>query len=251
MTLIAETDAIAIIPALNEAPRVGKVVRMILDTAPGFHPVVVDDGSTDSTAAVAAAAGATVLSLPFNLGIGGAVQTGFRFAARHGYRVAAQVDADGQHDPRLLPELARPVRLGVVDVAVGSRRLPGGEYHGTRWRHFGLAVSAKAVRLTTGCRLTDGTSSFRVFGPRAISLYADQYPQGFFETLEATAIAVHNGLRVEEFPIAGLRRESGASSLHFRRAAFFAAHALLALGLRMLPGNDALQASSDDNGVDA
>ena len=242
-------DGIAIIPALNEAPRVGGVITSILENAPGFLPVVVDDGSRDDTAVVARSAGALVRPLPFNLGIGGAVQTGFRFAHRHGFRLAAQIDADGQHDPRLLTALAEPVRAGIVDIAVGSRRLPGSVYDGPRWRHFGLTVSAKAVGLTTGSTLTDGTSSFRAFGPAAIALYATQYPQGFFETLEATAIAVHNGLTVREFPIAGLRRESGESSLTFRRSAFFAIHALLALGLRMLPGRKPAGENIDVNGA--
>lgn len=242
----AEYDGVAIIPALNEGPRVGAVVKDILGCAPGFLPIVVDDGSRDDTGASAKREGAIVLALPFNLGIGGAVQTGFRFAHRHGYQLAAQVDADGQHDPRLLTALAQPVRDGLVDVAVGSRRLPGAIYEGSRWRHFGLAASAKAVGLTTGCALTDGTSSFRAFGPSAIALYADHYPQGFFETLEATAIAVHNGLRVQEFPIAGLRRKGGESSLNLRRSTFFAAHALLALGLRMLPGRDSQSGGTDE-----
>ena len=224
--------ALAIIPALNEAPRVGEVIERILRECPGVDPLVVDDGSTDLTACVAADAGAQVVELPYNLGIGGAVQTGFRFARAHGYRMAAQVDADGQHDPALLGKLLLPIRERRADIVVGSRHLGEDLDAVSSWRRLGQRVTGRLVGLATGQALTDGTSSFRAFGPRAIDLYARTYPEGFFETLEATAIARQDGLVIVEESITGLARTGGTSSLTLRRTLFFAAHATLALGLR-------------------
>lgn len=237
--------ALAIIPALNEAPRVGHVIERLRATTPWVDALVVDDGSTDETATVAAQSGASVLQLPFNLGIGGAVQAGFRFARARGYDLAVQVDADGQHDTRFIPVLFEPIQSGLADIAVGSRHLGADLAAVTPWRRTGQRITGRLVGWSTGESLTDGTSSFRAFGRRAIRIYAETYPEGFFETLEATAIAAQHRLIVREVSIEGAAREGGASSLGFRRALFFAAHATLALGLRAQRRSGTLEPGSE------
>ena len=133
---------LAIVPAYNEAASVGRVIDEIRAAQPGFEIVVVDDGSRDGTAEVARAHGAQVVSLPFNLGIGGAVQTGYRYARAHGFELAVQVDADGQHDPAELAALIRPVLAGEADFAVGSRFAGTGSYRAPLARRLGIRLFA-------------------------------------------------------------------------------------------------------------
>ena len=139
---IAELRRIAIVPALNEEETVGRVIDEIHAFDPGFDIVVVDDGSTDRTAGLAADRGAHVLRLPFNLGIGGAVQTGYRFAFERGYDIAVQVDGDGQHDPTQLPAILAPVVSGEADLCVGSRFASGSGYQSSFTRRFGIRLFA-------------------------------------------------------------------------------------------------------------
>jgi glycosyltransferase involved in cell wall biosynthesis len=191
--------------------------------------LVVDDASADSTAAAAEAAGARVVTLPFNLGIGGAVQTGYRYAAQEGFDVAVQVDGDGQHDPRELRAVLRPVLAGEVDVAIGSRFAGRRTYAPTRARRFAMRAFARLVSLVVGQPLSDTTSSFRAVGRRGIRLFAADYPHGFLETVEATVVAVRGGLRLVEVPVAMRERVAGRSSLTTARSLFYALKVLLAI----------------------
>src|SRR5262249_32488629 len=149
---------IAIVPAFNEEDCVPRVIDEIRAFDPDCEIVVVDDGSVDRTSDVAAARGARVLRLPFNLGIGGAVQTGFRFAAENGFDVAVRVDGDGQHDPTELPALLEPVLAGEADIVVGSRFAGRGGYRSSRSRRLGIVILARAVSALVRRRVTDPTS---------------------------------------------------------------------------------------------
>ena len=223
-----------VIPAFNEGKTVGRVVREVTAAVPAADVVVVDDGSSDDTAVISEAAGAKVLSLPLNLGIGGAVQAGFRFAAACGHDIAVQVDGDGQHDPIEISRIVEPLRDRSADMVVGSRWLGRGDYTAATNRRVGMRLLAKLVSWRSGHRFTDTTSGFRAVGPRALSLFSNEYPSDFPE-VETLVLAVRHGLRVVEVPVRMRPRSQGRSSIAGLRSAYYMAR----VGLAVLVGNQA------------
>ena len=225
---LGELERIAIVPALNEEEAVGRVIDEIRAFDPGFDIVVVDDGSTDRTAGVAADRGAHVLRLPFNLGIGGAMQTGFRFAFEHGYDVAVQIDGDGQHDPSQLPKILAPVLSGEADLCVGSRFTGDGAYRSSFARRIGIKIFAGVVSAVVRQKVTDTTSGFRAVNRRGITLFAADYPHDYPE-VEATVMLVKHKLRLTEVPVAMRERSGGASSITPVRSVYYMTKVLLAI----------------------
>lgn len=219
---------LAIVPAYNEARDIARVLEELRREAPGWEVCVVDDGSSDATASIAREHGALVLRLPFNLGIGGAVQTGYLFARQHGYEVAAQIDADGQHDPRFLAGALGIVASGEADVVVGSRYLGTGGFRSTAVRRAGSAYLSWFLRLRCGARVSDPTSGFRVAGRRAIELFAGNYPSDYPEP-EAVALATRARLRLREIPVEMRSREHGTSSIGPGRTLYYLIKVSLAL----------------------
>jgi glycosyltransferase involved in cell wall biosynthesis len=226
---VAAHRRIAIVPALNEQETIGAVIDEIRAFDPDFEIVVVDDGSTDRTASVAEAHGAHVLTLPFNLGIGGAVQTGLQYARDHDFDISVQIDADGQHDPRELPKLLAPLIAGEADVVVGSRFLGEKNYKAPILRRIGIRIFAGIISGVVGQPLTDTSSSFRAFGRRAIGYFARDYPHGFVETVEATVIAARCGLRLKEVPVVMRQRLMGQSSLTLPLSVYYSIKVLVAV----------------------
>ncbi|HVM18226.1 MAG TPA: glycosyltransferase family 2 protein [Gaiellaceae bacterium] len=227
---------VAIVPAHNEEGNVGRVVREIRDVDPELEVVVVDDGSLDRTAAEAAEAGATVVRLPFNLGIGGAVQTGFRYAFEHGYELAVRLDGDAQHDPAQLARLVAPVLAGDADIAVGSRFLAPSGYRPPFARRIGIAVFAKVVSLLVRNRVTDTTSGFQALNRRAIALFAADYPHDYPE-VEATLMVFKHTLTLTEVPVTMRERGGGSSSITALRSVYYAVKVLLAVFVGALRRN--------------
>jgi glycosyltransferase involved in cell wall biosynthesis len=226
-------SVLIIVPAWNEERNVGNTVREILTTDPHYHVAVVDDGSTDATAAVAREAGATVLSLPFNLGVGGAMRTGFTYAAREGYTRAIQVDADGQHNPadieRVLAGLER------ADISIGARFSDVGDYHVRGPRRWAMRFLASVLSRVAKTRLTDVTSGFRAAGARAIRQYVRYYPAEYLgDTLDSLVAACHAGLTVTQVPVAMRPRQHGTPSQGPVGSAIYLLKSVFALGLALM-----------------
>src|SRR5215211_5220772 len=220
---------VAIVPARNEEGAIGGVVREILAFDPELEVVVIDDGSTDRTAAVAAKAGAHVVRLPFNLGIGGAVQTGFRYALAHGFDIAVRLDGDGQHDAAQLPAVIGPILAGEADIVVGSRfAARDGHYRGPLARRLGIRLFAAIVSLLVGQRVTDTTSGFQALNRRGIALFAADYPHDYPE-VEAIVMVFRHQLRLLEVPVQMRERAAGSSSITALRSVYYIAKVLLAL----------------------
>jgi glycosyltransferase involved in cell wall biosynthesis len=226
---LGELKRLAVVPAYNEEASVGRVIDEIRAFDPGFDIVVVDDGSTDRTAGVAADRGVHVVRLPFNLGIGGAVQTGYRFAFERGYDLAVQVDGDGQHDPAQLPRILGPVLDGSADLVVGSRFAgPSAAFRSSAARRIGIRIFARVVSTVVRQRVTDTTSGFRAVNRKGIALFAADYPHDYPE-VEATVMSVKHKLRLEEVPVEMRERSGGRSSITALRSVYYMAKVLLAI----------------------
>jgi glycosyltransferase involved in cell wall biosynthesis len=221
---------VAIVPALNEERSVPRVIAELRAFDPGLEIVVVSDGSTDRTADVAEELGAHALRLPFNLGIGGAVQTGFRYAHEHGFDVAVRVDGDGQHDAAQLDRVLAAVLAGDADLAVGSRFAAAGGYRSSRSRRLGIRILAWTVSALVRQRVTDTTSGFQAANRAAIALFAREYPHDYPE-VEATVMAFRHRLRVVEVPVTMREREHGRSSITALHSIYYMIKVLLALGI--------------------
>jgi glycosyltransferase involved in cell wall biosynthesis len=226
---LAGLKRIAIVPAFNEQESVVRVIDEIRAFDPDLEIVVVDDGSVDRTAAVAEQRGAHVIRLPFNLGIGGAVQTGFHFAFENGFRLAVRVDGDGQHDPSQLGLLIEPILAGNADIVVGSRFAAAqGGYRSSRSRRAGITILSATVSLLVRRRVTDPTSGFQALNRHAIGLFAADYPHDIPE-VEAVLMLHKHRLRMAEVPVRMRERVAGRSSIGARFAVYYMVKVLLAL----------------------
>jgi glycosyltransferase involved in cell wall biosynthesis len=225
---------IAIVPAWNEERAVASVVEGIRSVDPELDVVVVDDASTDLTAERAREAGAFVVRLPFNLGIGGAVQTGFQFAREGGYDFAVRLDGDGQHDPSELPKLLEVLERGDADIVVGSRFANGANgRRGPIARRAGIVFFARLVSLLTRQKVTDTTSGFQALNRRGIAIFAADYPHDYPE-VEATVMVHKHRLRLVEVPVLMRDREYGSSSITALRSIYYVLKVTLALLVGML-----------------
>jgi hypothetical protein len=221
---------VAIVPALNEEGTIASVIAELREFDPSLEILVVDDGSHDRTTQAARATGARVLRLPFNLGIGGAVQTGFRYAYENDFDYAVRVDGDGQHDPAQLGAVVDPVVRGETNIAVGSRWLaPGGSgYRSTAARRIGIRILSGVVSLLTRQHITDPTSGFQALDRQAIALFAADYPHDYPE-VEAIVLVERHRLRLVEVPIEMRERGGGQSSIGVFSSIYYMVKVLLAL----------------------
>jgi glycosyltransferase involved in cell wall biosynthesis len=221
---------LAVVPAYNESATIVGVVEALRERAACFDVLVVDDGSTDDTANMARLAGARVLTLPYNLGIGGAVQAGFIFARDQGYDFMAQVDGDGQHEPAELAKLVSAMRESRdVDMVCGSRFLTDDyQYPAPISRRTGIHLFAALLSRIVNGRVSDPTSGFRLYNRRAIALFARDYPHDYPE-VEAVLMLHHHKMRMREVPVKMYTREGGVSSIGTGKSAYYMIKVLLAL----------------------
>jgi glycosyltransferase involved in cell wall biosynthesis len=226
--LDSHSRSLAIVPAYNEQRNVRSVVEAIRTHVPDFDVLVVDDGSTDSTASYAREAGAQVLVHPFNLGIGGAMQSGFQYACEQGYQEVVQVDADGQHDPAEIATLRKTMLEHEVDMAWGSRFLEQTGYKASFARRVGIRLFSVVLSRISGQRVTDPTSGFRLSNRRAIELFARDYPHDYPEVEGILMLHAHR-LRVREVPVKMHPRRDGRSSITSGESIYYMVKVLLAI----------------------
>ena len=221
---------LAVVPAYNEAETVATVVRGLREQAPNFDVLVIDDGSTDSTGEIARRQGAVVVRHPFNLGIGGAVQSGFVYAKENGYDYMVQVDGDGQHKPQEIRTLIAAMRKDpTLDMVCGSRFLsPDHGYPAPISRRTGIHIFAFLLSRIIGQRVSDPTSGFRLYNRRAISLFARDYPHDYPE-VEAVLMVHYHRLRLAEVPVRMMLRGGGVSSIRSGKSVYYMIKVLLAI----------------------
>ena len=233
MTRSARADVLLVLPAYNEQEALPGVVQRIRDVLPDVQVLVVDDGSTDDTAAVARNAGVRLVSLPFNVGVGGALRAGLLVAQREDVKAVVQCDADGQHPPAAIPELL--AALDRADLVIGARFAGVGDYRVRGARSWAMILLARVMTRVHRTELTDVTSGFRAFGPRAIEVLGRELPPDYLgDTVEALVIAKEYRLRVTQVPVAMLPRQGGVASHHPLRAMLYLGRVMLILFLSLL-----------------
>jgi hypothetical protein len=219
---------LAIVPAYNEAEAIETVIAELRAFDPQLGIVVIDDGSTDSTVARAKKLGVDVVRLPYNLGIGGAMQTGYQYARDQGFQIAIQVDGDGQHDAREIGKLIAPIVAGDADMAVGTRFAGAQAYRPPFARRVGIQLFARVVSMIVRQRVTDTTSGFRAVNRRGIVLFASDYPHDYPE-VETTVLIHRHRLRMVEVPVDMRTRAGGRSSITFFQSIYYMIKVSLAL----------------------
>ena len=214
------SKTLIVMPAYNEEQVIGSVLTELFETNPGINCLVVDDGSTDQTNQIAATSGALAASLPYNLGVGGAMRFGFQYAISQGFENVIQVDADGQHDPRDISRLIE--QLKSADLVLGARFAGKGDYKVRGPRKWAMSSLSYLLSKSANTLLTDTTSGFRASGPRAVELFARHYPAEYLgDTVESLVIAARAGLIIKQLPVAMRERVGGTPSHSPIKAAIF------------------------------
>ncbi|MBT8228191.1 MAG: glycosyltransferase family 2 protein [Dactylosporangium sp.] len=222
-----------ILPAWNEAASIAEVIAEIRGELPGVDVLVVDDGSADTTTPVALAAGAVVATLPYNLGVGGAMRTGYRYARDHDYDVAVQIDADGQHDPRYVPKLIDA--LSDANLVIGSRFAGEGGYRVRGPRQWAMVMLSLVLSRLAHTKLTDTTSGFKAVDRRLIAMFARWYPAEYLgDTIEALVRVARSGYQVRQVPVAMRSRMAGTPSASPVKATLYLFRAFLVLILALV-----------------
>lgn len=211
---------LVIIPAFNEEGNLEKTIRDIKENAPAFDYVIINDCSTDGTLAMCRRHGFSYLNLPVNLGIGGAVQTGYRYAYYHGYDIAVQFDGDGQHSASYLPEMARQLAETGSDMVIGSRFITKEGFQSSSLRRLGIRYFTLLIRILTGKKITDPTSGMRMINRKLMEKFTEEYPKDYPEP-ESVVTVLSEKHRVTEMPVIMNEREEGSSSISLRNGVYY------------------------------
>ena len=227
-------SVLVVIPAWNEEDSIASVVQEVRRTLTEVDVLVVDDGSLDLTGVRAREAGAVVARLPYNLGVGGAMRLGFRYAVEHDYDTVVQIDADGQHDPAFVPQLLDRITAG-ADLVIGARFAGVGEYQARGPRRWAMTVLSRVLSRVAGTRLTDTTSGMRASSRPLVELFATHYPVEYLgDTVETLAMAARRGFRIEQVPVAMRVRAGGKPSHSVGKATVYLGRALAVLVLALI-----------------
>ena len=226
-------NTLIIIPAYNEEASIPGVIRDLREHVPTIDVLVVNDGSRDATSRTARSLGVKVLDLPFNLGIGGAVQAGYLYALQSGHDVAVQFDGDGQHCACEIQKLLGPLQTGKVDLVVGSRFLTPGAYRAPVFRKLGIGIFSIVLSRLLGMTVTDSTSGFRAANRSVIDFFARTYPDDYPE-VESLVLLHKMNMRMEEVPVVMRERTGGKSSITPVRSAYYMAKVLMAIFIDMM-----------------
>lgn len=222
-----------IMPSYNEADNLTAAVLDLRENLSDVDILVVDDGSTDRTKEVALDLGCRLLKLPFNIGIGGAVQTGYKYAYEKGYAFAVQFDGDGQHSAKSLPKMISVAKSGSWDLVIGSRYLEDNEYFTPLARRMGMVIFSRIVSMVVHQKITDSTSGFRVLSRRAIEFCANNYPADYPE-VEVIPQLYFAGLTITEVPAGMKKRQRGKSSITWSKAIYYMVKVVLAISISLL-----------------
>ena len=217
-----------IIPAFNEEVNIERTVENIKKDAPGFDYVIINDCSTDSTRKICEEKGYRVVNLPINLGIGGAVQTGYKYALRHDYDVVVQVDGDGQHDPKYLEMMFYELCDKELDMVIGSRFIAKEGFQSSMIRRVGIIYFTKLIKLLTGVTITDPTSGLRMVNRKVIEMFVKDYPKDYPEPESVVAI-IKRGCDVREIPVIMKQRQGGVSSISPFKSVYYMIKVTLAI----------------------
>lgn len=217
-----------IIPAFNEEANIEKTVESILRDSLGFDYVIINDCSRDNTRKICENKGYNVVNLPINLGIGGAVQTGYKYAVRNGYDMAVQVDGDGQHDPKFLEEMAEYLEKQNLDMVIGSRFIEKQGFQSSGLRRVGIRFFTGLIKILTGKTITDPTSGLRMIGKNVLAIFAEDYPKDYPEPESVVAI-LRRKMKVEEIPVVMYEREGGVSSISMKKSVYYMVKVTLAI----------------------
>lgn len=219
---------LVIIPAYNEAENIVCVVKRMMEQAPQYDYLVVNDGSTDETLMLCRREGFQYIDLPINMGIGGAVQAGYIYASKNDYDIAVQMDGDGQHDIAYLEQMLAPIANGEADVVIGSRFLEKEGFQSSASRRMGINILSGLILITTGKRIMDVTSGYRAVNKMFIKIYSEDYPMDYPEPEAIVAAIMHLG-RVKEVPVRMRAREGGTSSITFKKSIYYMIKVTLAI----------------------
>ncbi|HEP1349893.1 TPA: glycosyltransferase family 2 protein [Streptococcus pyogenes] len=225
-----------IIPAYNESRNIVNTIRTIESDAPDFDYIIIDDCSTDNTLAICQKQGFNVISLPINLGIGGAVQTGYRYAQRCGYDVAVQVDGDGQHNPCYLEKMVEVLVQSSVNMVIGSRFITKEGFQSSFARRIGIKYFTWLIALLTGKKITDATSGLRLIDRSLIERFANHYPDDYPEPETVVDVLVSH-FKVKETPVVMNERQGGVSSISLTKSVYYMIKVTLAILVVRLKGN--------------
>ncbi len=217
-----------IIPAYNEQESIKKTVEDIMENAPQFDYIVINDCSTDQTKEICETEKFNVIHLPVNLGIGGAVQTGYLYAARNGYDIAVQVDGDGQHDPKFLETMADYIEKAHADMVIGSRFIDKEGFQSSGARRVGIKYFTMLIKLLTGAKITDPTSGLRMVNREIIEFFAEEYPKDYPEPESVVAI-LRRKKKVLEIPVIMRERSGGVSSISIKKSVYYMIKVSLAI----------------------
>ena len=222
-----------IIPAFNEEGSIEKVVNNLKEKFPQYDYLVVNDGSTDGTKNICSGNGYQVVNLVINMGIGGAVQTGYRYARDNHYDIAVQIDGDGQHDVSFLAEMIKLIEENKADVVIGSRFVEKEGFQSSQMRRVGINFLSILAWILTGVRVKDITSGYRVINRKFIKIFAEDYPSDYPEP-EAMVIAAVHGGKILEYPVVMRERENGESSITLKKSVYYMIKVTLAMLIRRL-----------------